>query len=166
MSRHASVSVRPTRFNLIIANIISQEDSFVGPSSSSPSYSYLELDNYLKHHFEIEQDNFNILEWWKEKSIKFLILSRIAKDSLSIPASTVASKSAFSAGKRILDDKRSRFALHTKYAFVRKIEIKQMSEHKDSRTMMIKTMMMDASASLGREVAEASNQQKEDDHDE
>ena len=134
---------RPTYYNPVIANIISQDDSFVGPSSSSPSTSYLELDNYLKHHFEIDQGSYNILEWWKEKSIKFPILSRIAKDILAILASTIASDSAFNAGKIVLDEKRSLLAPHTiKYVFARKIGIKRSSKHKFSRTMMIKTIMI------------------------
>ena len=49
----------------------------------------------------------------KEKSVKFPILSRIAKDILAIPASTIASESAFSAGRRVLDEKRSRLAPHS-----------------------------------------------------
>src|SRR5688572_999105 len=73
-SRRASVSGRPDYYNPIIANIISRDDSFVGSSSSFPSTSYLELDNYLKHHIEIDQSNYDILEWWKEKSIKYPIL--------------------------------------------------------------------------------------------
>ena len=89
MSRCAIVSVRTTGFNPIIANIISQNDSFVGPSCFLPSSSYFELDSYLKHQFEIEQDSFNILEWWKEKLIKFLTLSRIAKDMHAILGFTI-----------------------------------------------------------------------------
>ena len=54
-SRHASVLTHPTYYNPIIANIISQDVSFAGPSSSSPSASYLELDNYIKHHFELNK---------------------------------------------------------------------------------------------------------------
>ncbi|CAO2842752.1 unnamed protein product [Amaranthus hypochondriacus] len=109
-SRRASVSARPDYYNPIIANIISRDDSFVGSSSFA---SYLELDSFIKHHFEIDQSNYDILEWWKEKSIKYPILSRIAKDILAIPASTVASESAFSAGKRVLDEKKSRLAPHS-----------------------------------------------------
>ena len=65
------------------------------------------------------------------------------KGYLAIPASTIASDSAFSTDKRVLDEKRSRLAPHTiKYVFARKIWIKRSSEHKDSRTMMIKTIMI------------------------
>ena len=48
----------------------------------------------------------------ERKIINFPILSRIAKDILVIPASTIASESAFSTSRRVLNDKRSRFAPH------------------------------------------------------
>lgn len=51
--------------------------------------------------------NFDILVWWKENSIRFKVLSMIARDVLAIPVSTVASESAFSTGGRILDQFRS-----------------------------------------------------------
>ncbi|KAL2938657.1 Zinc finger BED domain-containing protein RICESLEEPER 2 [Bienertia sinuspersici] len=45
--------------------------------------------------------------WWKNYSLKFPVLARIVKDILAIPASTIASKSAFTASRRDLDEKRS-----------------------------------------------------------
>ena len=48
-----------------------------------------------------------MLEWWKVNCVNFPILSKVARDVLCIPISTVASESAFSAGGRILDDYRS-----------------------------------------------------------
>ena len=41
------------------------------------------------------------------------MLLRIAKDILAIPAFTITLESAFSAGKQVLDEKRSRLAPHT-----------------------------------------------------
>ena len=73
----------------------------------------MKLNNYLKHHFEIDKGSYNILKCWKEKSIKFPILSGIAKDILANPASMIASESGFSAGRRVLDKKRSRLTPHT-----------------------------------------------------
>ena len=46
---------------------------------------------------------FNILAWWKYNTNKYSILSRLARDVLVVPVSTVASESAFSTGGRILD---------------------------------------------------------------
>ncbi|KAL2903487.1 putative AC9 transposase [Bienertia sinuspersici] len=42
-----------------------------------------------------------------DPGVKLEVLARIAKDILAIPASTIASESAFSAGRRVLDEKRS-----------------------------------------------------------
>ena len=40
-------------------------------------------------------------------------MAKIAKDILAIPASTIASKSAFNAGRRVLDKKRYRLGPNT-----------------------------------------------------
>ncbi|KAL2920563.1 Zinc finger BED domain-containing protein RICESLEEPER 2 [Bienertia sinuspersici] len=78
-------------------------------SSSSSSSSNIGIGEYLTYQFETEE-NFHIIQWWKNHSSKFPVLARIAKDILAIPASTIASKSAFSAGRRVLDEKRSRLS--------------------------------------------------------
>ncbi|KAL5564723.1 hypothetical protein UlMin_027887 [Ulmus minor] len=51
--------------------------------------------------------SFDTLFWWKQNSIKYPVLSLIARDVLAVPISTVASESAFSTGGRILDPYRS-----------------------------------------------------------
>ncbi|KAL2934847.1 putative AC transposase, partial [Bienertia sinuspersici] len=79
------------------------------PDSSSSSSSNVGIDEYLSYEIETK-DDFHIIQWWKNHSLKFLILARIAKDIHAIPASTIASKSAFSVGRRVLDEKRSRLA--------------------------------------------------------
>ena len=53
------------------------------------------------------ENYFDILGWWKVNSMKFPILTKIARDILSAPVSIVASQSAFSTGGRILDPFRS-----------------------------------------------------------
>ena len=53
-------------------------------------------------------NNLDILAWWKKNERTFPILSIMARDVLTPPVSSVASESAFSASKRVLDDKRSR----------------------------------------------------------
>ncbi|XP_021980631.1 zinc finger BED domain-containing protein RICESLEEPER 2-like [Helianthus annuus] len=52
--------------------------------------------------------SFDALGWWKANKLKFRILSKMAADILSIPITTVASESAFSAGGRVIDPHRSR----------------------------------------------------------
>ena len=45
--------------------------------------------------------DFNIFTWWKASSSRYPTISKMARDVLSIPVSTVASKSAFNTGGRI-----------------------------------------------------------------
>ncbi|KAL4278649.1 hypothetical protein GQ457_03G010800 [Hibiscus cannabinus] len=66
-----------------------------------------ELDKYLGEASEKYDDDFDILLWWKVNSPRFPTLSKMAKDVLAIPLSTVASESAFSTGGRVLDQFRS-----------------------------------------------------------
>ncbi|KAF7142544.1 hypothetical protein RHSIM_Rhsim05G0024900 [Rhododendron simsii] len=54
--------------------------------------------------------DFDVLAWWKINEVKYPVLSIMARDLLTPPVSTVASESAFSAGKRVLDERRSRLA--------------------------------------------------------
>ncbi|XP_071910164.1 zinc finger BED domain-containing protein DAYSLEEPER-like [Coffea arabica] len=66
-----------------------------------------ELDKYLGEDCEDEEDDFNILTWWKVNSPRFPVLSKLARDVLAVPVSTVASEAAFSTGGRVLDPFRS-----------------------------------------------------------
>lgn len=56
---------------------------------------------------------FDVLQWWKANEPKFPILSKLAKDVLSIPITTVASEATFSAGKRVIDPKRASMKVET-----------------------------------------------------
>lgn len=76
-------------------------------SFSSSSSSTLAINDYLSYQHETN-NSFQIIKWWQEHQKSFPILARIAKDILAVPASSVASESAFSAGRRVLDEKRSR----------------------------------------------------------
>lgn len=74
-----------------------------------------ELDHYLEESLLPRNTyGFDILCWWKTNGIKYPTLHDIAKDVLSIPVTTVASESTFSASGRILSPHRSR--LHPKTA--------------------------------------------------
>jgi hypothetical protein len=66
-----------------------------------------ELDKYLAEECEEDDKKFDILVWWKGQSSRFPILSRLARDVLAMPISTVASEAAFSTSGRILDDFRT-----------------------------------------------------------
>ncbi|XP_019194886.1 PREDICTED: zinc finger BED domain-containing protein RICESLEEPER 2-like [Ipomoea nil] len=50
-----------------------------------------ELDMYLSEGIVEEEEYFDILGWWKINSARFPVLSKLARDVLAIPISTVAS---------------------------------------------------------------------------
>ena len=63
-----------------------------------------EVDKYLLDDYENCFDNsFDLLNKWKVNGGKYKILSRVAKDILAIPISTIASEFAFIIGGCILD---------------------------------------------------------------
>jgi hypothetical protein len=66
-----------------------------------------ELDKYLAEETEDIEMKLDLLVWWKASDQRFPILSRLVRDVLAIPISSVALESAFSTGGRILDDFRS-----------------------------------------------------------
>ncbi|KAF7127238.1 hypothetical protein RHSIM_Rhsim11G0003000 [Rhododendron simsii] len=85
--------------------------SSLGIGSSNVT-SRVELSKYLELESVSANDriNFDILAWWEKNEEKYPILSIMARDLLTPPVSSVASESAFSAGKRVLDERRSRLA--------------------------------------------------------
>ncbi|CAN0917388.1 Zinc finger BED domain-containing protein RICESLEEPER 2, partial [Linum grandiflorum] len=69
-----------------------------------------ELEKYLTGESEETEENgkpFDVLGWWKLNAFNCHVLSEMAKDILAVPSCTVASKSYFSTGGRVLDDLRS-----------------------------------------------------------
>jgi len=78
-----------------------------GTAGTCSRGSRTELDRYLAEECEEDTKKFDILAWWKGQSTRFPILSTMARDVLAIPISTVASESAFSTSRRILDDFRT-----------------------------------------------------------
>ena len=81
----------------------SKLESGVGGSKKS------ELESYLSEScIDMEEEGkFNILKWWRLNSERFPVLSKMARDILAIPISTVSSESTFSIGGRVLDAFRS-----------------------------------------------------------
>jgi hypothetical protein len=67
-----------------------------------------ELDTYLQDDLFPRQKKFDILQWWMMHSIKYPVVSRMARDLLVAPASTVASELAFFTSGRIISDYKSR----------------------------------------------------------
>ena len=85
---------------------------------STSSNMRTELDKYLAEDTEELTAEFDLLEWWKLNAARFPVLSKMARDILAIPISTVASESAFSTSGRILDDFRSSLTPATLQALI------------------------------------------------
>lgn len=66
-----------------------------------------EFDHYLEEEAHPTVGKFNILTWWSVNGTRFPTISKIARDDLVVPATTVASESAFSVGGRVIDETRS-----------------------------------------------------------
>ena len=81
-------------------------------TTSSPNNT-TDIDRYLSVktiQFE-DNENFEILEWWKKQQIKYLVLSIIARDVLTVHVSTVASEATFSTCGRVVSKKRCNLSL-------------------------------------------------------
>jgi hypothetical protein len=87
--------------------------------SSSPSQS--NNYNYSTYFADVKtelyklyayEDDFDILNWWNEHKLTYPILSIMARDITSVPASTT-SKSTFGLFGRILEDRRQRLNAET-----------------------------------------------------
>ncbi|KAG5022179.1 hypothetical protein JHK85_018521 [Glycine max] len=66
-----------------------------------------ELEDYLKENVyipETSNSSFSVLEWWRNNSLKYKVLSKMAGDILIIPISIVASESTFSIRGRVIDE--------------------------------------------------------------
>jgi hypothetical protein len=79
-------------------------DQQVTLSARSTNETFIKLEAYLSKVPIYRSEQFNILAWWQMSSAEYPTLSRMVRDILTVPASTIASESAFSAGSRVLSD--------------------------------------------------------------
>jgi len=93
-------------------------DQHMNQSVPSTSEVPSELEAYLTKPPIPRSETFDILTWWKSNSVEYPTLSRMAHDVLVVPTSTVASESAFSTGRRIISDFRSRLTPKTVEALI------------------------------------------------
>jgi hypothetical protein len=82
-------------------------------AKKSVTSSRSEFDGYIEEKVLPDDENFDILGWWKASGLKYPIMQMIARDFLAIPISTVASESSFSTSGRILTPHRSRLRSDT-----------------------------------------------------
>jgi hypothetical protein len=90
------------------SNRFADWDQHLSSNASSITEVPSELETYLKKKTIPRFDTVDILSWWKSNSSEYPTLSKMARDVLAVPASTVASESAFSTGRRTISDFRSR----------------------------------------------------------
>ncbi|CAH1440460.1 unnamed protein product [Lactuca virosa] len=76
------------------------------------------VEVYLSDGMEKKVEEFQILNSWKLNSIKFPVLFQVAKHVLGMPISSVASKSDFSVGGRVIDATRSSLTETTAEALI------------------------------------------------
>ncbi|XP_066381626.1 zinc finger BED domain-containing protein RICESLEEPER 2-like [Miscanthus floridulus] len=53
-------------------------------------------------------DDFNILNWWHQHKLTYLVFSTLARDVFSVPVSIISSEATFSTTGRIIEDRRRR----------------------------------------------------------
>ncbi|XP_048502686.2 zinc finger BED domain-containing protein RICESLEEPER 2-like [Beta vulgaris subsp. vulgaris] len=88
------------------SDVLKEESKYKKHKFEKEGDAKIELDKYLDEDTE-DEDEFDILGWWKFNSARFPTMGSMARDVLAVPISTVASKSAFSTGGRFLDSFRS-----------------------------------------------------------
>ena len=63
-----------------------------------------EVEKYLTENCDGRNDvNFEVLGWWKDSCSRYQLLSKVAKNVLAVPVSTIVSESAFNTGGHIVD---------------------------------------------------------------
>ncbi|XP_074369976.1 zinc finger BED domain-containing protein RICESLEEPER 2-like [Apium graveolens] len=67
-----------------------------------------EFEHYLDEDVWTKAEGFDVLSWWKLNAPKYPTLACMARDFLAVPASTVASESAFSSSGRLVSPHRNR----------------------------------------------------------
>jgi hypothetical protein len=84
-------------------NIAPSSATFATAASVSELSSYLDSDTVSQFN-----EDFNILSWWHEHKLTYPILSLLAKDVMTVPASTISSESTFSLVGRVIEERRRR----------------------------------------------------------
>ncbi|KAD5803225.1 hypothetical protein E3N88_14585 [Mikania micrantha] len=107
--RNAASSSSSSDPQIAFYNLLMNENSKRqrGNTPSSELGRYIATD-FLSGMNPQEFMSFDILAWWKGKEDQFPILSAMARDLLSVQASTVASESAFSVSGRVISLRRTR----------------------------------------------------------
>ncbi|GMH30685.1 hypothetical protein Nepgr_032528 [Nepenthes gracilis] len=101
---------------LVSSNGLSDFDMYIMETSSQQSKS--ELDQYLEESLLPRVQDFDVLSWWKLNKLKYPILSKMARDILSIPLSTMGPDLVFDVVSKEMDQYRSSLRPETMEALI------------------------------------------------
>lgn len=102
--------------NFLSGNGLTDFDMYIMETTSQLSKS--ELDQYLEESLLPRVQDFDILGWWKLNRIKYPTLSKLARDILTIPLSTVGLDLVFDTVSREMDSYRSSLRPETLEALI------------------------------------------------
>ncbi|GAB2289185.1 hypothetical protein Dimus_038039 [Dionaea muscipula] len=102
--------------NFLSSNGLTDFDMYIMETTSQLSKS--ELDQYLEESLLPRVHDFDILGWWKLNRIKYPTLSKMARDILTLPLSTVGPDLVFDTVRREMDLYRSSLRPETLEALV------------------------------------------------
>ncbi|KAL7586992.1 hypothetical protein Lser_V15G37966 [Lactuca serriola] len=91
-------------------------DMYIMETASQQSKS--ELDQYLEESLLPRVHEFDVVGWWKLNKVKYPTLSKMARDILTIPVSTVIPESVFEVGRNEMDQYRCSLRAETVEAIV------------------------------------------------
>lgn len=81
--------------------------NLIKPSIKNPETPEEEFDKYCKELVDMD-DNFHLMEWWRNNQVKYPMLSKLAIQIHSIPASSAAAERSFSLAGNLITEKRNR----------------------------------------------------------
>lgn len=102
--------------NLLSDNGLADFDVYIMETTSQQMKS--ELDQYLDESLLPRVQEFDVLGWWKLNKLKYPTLSKMARDILSIPVSTLAPESIFNTTIKVMDRYRSSLRPETVEALI------------------------------------------------
>ncbi|KNA18748.1 hypothetical protein SOVF_067810 [Spinacia oleracea] len=89
---------------ILNSNGLTDFDMYIMETSSQQMKS--ELDQYLEESLLPRIQDFDVLGWWKLNKIKYPTLSKMARDILTVPLSTVSAESVFDCSFKEMDSYR------------------------------------------------------------
>ncbi|KAI4356677.1 hypothetical protein L6164_000682 [Bauhinia variegata] len=101
---------------LLSDNGLTDFDMYIMETTSQHMKS--ELDQYLEESLLPRSADFDVLGWWKLNKLKYPTLSKMARDILTIPVSTVPPDSVFDIKSKEMDQYRSSLRPETVEALV------------------------------------------------